>query len=184
MKQPFHLQPFPTTERPSFQLTGSIARAGTNLAIVYQLQGDLETLLIPLDKGSPSRRHNLWQHTCFEFFLAIPLAKPYWEFNLSPSGDWNVYHLTDYRQDLRPEERIAELRFVRMRFALEEAPPMRQTYHLNLDLDLTPLIEPQQPLAVGISAVIETTSNITYWALAHPGPQADFHRRDSFTLSL
>jgi len=38
---------------------------------------------------------------------------------------------------------------------------------------------------VGIAAVIKLTGNgLTYWALAHPGPAADFHRRDSFLVEL
>ncbi|MBE9077317.1 DOMON-like domain-containing protein [Romeria aff. gracilis LEGE 07310] len=182
MTQPFRLYPFATS--PDLQLTGSIARAGTNFAIAYQLQGDIDKLVMPPAKDHPSRRDRLWEHTCFEFFLASPKAKPYWEFNLSPSGDWNAYHLTDYRQNLRQEERINTLSFVMAQFPLEAAPSAGQTYHLSLDLDLTPLIAPHQPLAVGISAVVETPSGITYWALTHPEPQPDFHRRDSFTLRL
>ena len=38
---------------------------------------------------------------------------------------------------------------------------------------------------VGIAAVIKLAGGgLTYWALTHPGPQADFHRRDSFLVEL
>lgn len=38
---------------------------------------------------------------------------------------------------------------------------------------------------LAISIVIKPQNGeITYWALTHPGPQADFHRRDSFLIEL
>ena len=37
----------------------------------------------------------------------------------------------------------------------------------------------------GIAAVIKLAGGeLTYWALTHPGPAADFHRRDSFVVEL
>ncbi len=35
----------------------------------------------------------------------------YWEFNLSPAGDWNVYRFTDYRQGMEEETAISSLPF-------------------------------------------------------------------------
>ena len=56
---------------------------------------------------------------------------------------------------------------------------------LALELEVGKLVSAHQPLAVGIAAVIELAGGgLTYWALTHPGPQADFHRRDSFLVDL
>jgi len=56
---------------------------------------------------------------------------------------------------------------------------------LSLKLDLDKIIPADQALKIGISTVIKTiNSEITYWALTHPGPRADFHRRDSFIVEL
>jgi hypothetical protein len=47
------------------------------------------------------------------------------------------------------------------------------------------IVAADQPLAVGIAAVIQLAGgDLTYWALTHPGPQPDFHRRDSFLVEL
>jgi hypothetical protein len=47
------------------------------------------------------------------------------------------------------------------------------------------IIPAEQALEVAISAVIKLRSgNVTCWALTHPGPEADFHRRDSFIIEL
>ena len=43
------------------------------------------------------RQDNLWRHTCFEVFLGRPGAKGYWELNIAPNGDWNLYQFSDYR---------------------------------------------------------------------------------------
>jgi hypothetical protein len=36
-----------------------------------------------------------------------------------------------------------------------------------------------------VTAVLQQQSgSCSYWALRHPGPEADFHRRDGFALRL
>jgi hypothetical protein len=38
---------------------------------------------------------------------------------------------------------------------------------------------------MAVSAVIKTRrGEVTLWALTHPGPEADFHHRDSFIIKL
>jgi hypothetical protein len=40
-------------------------------------------------------------------------------------------------------------------------------------------------LEAGIAAVLKLAgAGVSYWALTHAGPQADFHRRDSFIVQL
>ena len=54
-----------------------------------------------------------------------------------------------------------------------------------LELDLERIVAADQPLEVGLAAVIKfSEQGLTYWALTHAGPQADFHRRDSFLVEL
>ena len=41
----------------------------------------------------------------------------------------------------------------------------------------------QHTLQLGVTAVIEHQGGaLTYWALTHSGPEADFHRREDFLL--
>lgn len=75
-----------------------------------------------------------------------------------------------------------EQAFTSLPFSAERQP---DALRLSLELDLGKIILTDQTLKVAISAVIKPVNGkITYWALIHPGPQADFHRRDSFILEL
>ena len=54
---------------------------------------------------------------------------------------------------------------------------------LDISVDLNPIIRPDNILEIGITTIIQTDNgNETYWALAHLGPHADFHQRDSFVI--
>ena len=56
---------------------------------------------------------------------------------------------------------------------------------LHLDLPLPQGLSAAVPLQVGITSVIEERSGrLSYWALAHPGAEPDFHRREAFLLRL
>lgn len=174
----FRLQPFAAVgPHPDLTITGSISRGPRILAIRYAVHGSLAELVIPGPAEVPARRHGLWEQTCFELFLAVKHAPRYWEFNLSPGGHWNVYRFADYREAMQEEPAIATLPF---RFEAR-----RDALDLTLECSLDRIIGIDQPLEVGISAVIQHMEGRTsFWALTHPGPHPDFHRRDSFIVEL
>ena len=177
-RRKFSLRPFsPIGPPPHFTITASLARCAHGLAIGYELTGQLGTLVIPGPAELPSRRHGLWEETCFEFFLGIKDSPRYWEFNLSPAGSWNVYRFTGYRQGM-----IEETAFAALPLRVRRRP---DSLRLDLELGLDRIVGADQLLEVGIAAVIELAGGgLTYWALTHPGPQADFHRRDGFLAKL
>ena len=151
--------------------------AGRQLALTYRLQGDPDRIAIPAPAPSEFA-DGLWQHTCFEAFIAVEGSPAYREFNFSPSGQWASYAFSDYRQS-DPSTAVLRPHVSFSRFA----------DRLQLDACLAwnalPTIMPGQSLQLGFSAVIETTDGSrSYWALSHPGEQPDFHRRDAFTLTL
>jgi hypothetical protein len=162
---------------PPIDLTTKLDRCDNILSIEYHLQGDLDTLIIPPQIPQPTRKSLLWEHTCFEFFLGVPGLPEYWEFNLSPAGDWNIYHLDNYRQGLREELAFTSLPF---EIALQPSSLM-----LMLELDLEHIIPIDRDLEVSVTSVIEPRAGeISYWAVTHTGETADFHLRDSFSPSL
>ncbi|WP_414528250.1 DOMON-like domain-containing protein [Nodularia chucula] len=176
--QIFNLKPFPSQESlPNLQITGNITRYANQLSLRYQLLGDLTPFVIPPLSETPARQHELWENTCFEFFLGIKDAAEYWEFNLSPAGHWNVYHFDGYRQEMQEETAFNSLLFTIHK--------QSDSLTLVLDVDLGKIFSQEQKIEVAITAVIRNkTDNITYWALTHPGVEADFHRRDSFIIFL
>ncbi len=176
--QSFSLQPFPpVSSLPSAKITGNIARRANTLVIRFALLGHLAELVIPAKGDMPARKNKLWEETCLEFFLALKNAPRYWEFNLSPAGHWNVYRFAAYRQGMQEE-----MAFTSLPFRVEN---QSDSLLLALELDLDKIVQADQALEVAISAVMQhRDGQLTYWALAHRGPQADFHRRDCFLVEL
>lgn len=178
MENSFVLVPFPQSEIPEIKISGTIARERNILTVHYLLSGKVGNILFPEPVSQPGRRNELWLATCLEFFIAIPGLPQYWEFNLSPSGEWNAFHIDAYRRvGFREEDRIRELE---LQF-LDEI----EIYRMNAVIDLNPIIGSGTHIQAGITAVIQALDrHETYWALAHPRSAADFHIRESFTLLL
>ena len=152
-------------------LTVEVRRdAASSLSLRFRLTGDLTRLAIP--PATPARRTDgLWTHTCFEAFVAGPQAG-YVEFNLSPSTAWAAYAFDDYRLGMR----LLEV----------EAPGITVTHDAS-QLEVAAVLSGLQPgpCRLGLSAVIEDQGGrLSYWALAHPADDPDFHHPDSFTRAL
>lgn len=178
----FALQPFALEARElGLSLGGRLVRQGNHLRLDYQLSGDLNSVVMSAAApGGPKRRDGLWEHTCFELFLAAEGAEPYWEVNLAPNGDWNLYRLEGYRQGLQPVRDREALPFMVRHGAGE----MELTLELLLPRELAMACR-TRPLQLGVTAVIEQPGGaLSYWALSHGGPEADFHRREDFLLQL
>jgi len=181
----FSLIPFPDNcPHPEIEITGQIERLDQQLSINFQLTGEIEKIAITSPDANPSRRKELWQTTCFEFFLGLKGSPKYWEFNLSPAGHWNIYRFDDYREGMAEELAFQSLPFlVKIQY---------DSLTLSLYLNLEGIICPTQDLEVAITTVIQSKVNylisekdaITYWALTHVAQEADFHQRESFILNL
>jgi hypothetical protein len=178
MEQVFSLQPFATSESISnLKITGNIARNGNLLIISYALLGDLSKIAITPPSDIPTRKNELWKNTCFEFFLGIKDSPCYWEFNLSPSGDWNIYSLDAYRQGMREE-----VTFATLPFSVQQS---KECCAIALDIDLDEIVPIEQTIQLAITTVIKTNDGeMSYWALTHKGKQPDFHLRESFIIDL
>ncbi len=181
----FSLIPFPDNRpHPEIEITGQIERLEQQFNITFELTGEIQQVAVTPPHGNPSRRNELWQTTCFEFFLGFKNSPEYWEFNLSPGGHWNIYRFDDYRQGM-----TEELAFQSLPFLLKIQP---DSLTLSLSLDLEPIICSTQDLEVAITTVIQRKINnliseensITYWALTHVAKEADFHQRKSFIFNL
>ncbi len=170
------LRPFaPDSLSTGLELAVSAARSSSGLLFRCELRGTLEDVLLPEQAAAPSRRDQLWQQTCFELFVAPAGSPQYWEVNLSPSGDWNVYAFDAYREGMREEQAVTAL----------PCRIERRAGFLTLECAFPLDRAPEQPAEAAASAVIQGRNGQTsFWALRHCGPQPDFHRRESFCLSL
>ncbi len=177
-EQIFFLQPFQKDVMSyPFNIKGNIARNFDSFYIRYEFLGDLSEILIPEKADIPARKNNLWQNTCLEFFIALRELPQYWEFNLSTSGDWNVYSFTDYRNGMKEELSFASLPF--------KIKKQTESFQLDFECDLGKIINKSQPAEFGVCTVIKYKNReLGYWALMHCDDKPDFHLRDSFILKL
>jgi hypothetical protein len=148
---------------------------GGLLSLSYVVTGRIADLVIP-SRASPARTDDLWQHTCFEAFLRAPGGESYVEVNLSPSSEWAVYALTGYRT--RGPDPVAPAPFI-------DADGGRTRFELRASLDMSAVLPSDATWRVGLAAVLEEKGGgRSYWSLAHPPGQPDFHHADTFALSL
>ena len=151
--------------------------ANAKLRMTFRLDGDIARIRFS-SPGVQRIATQLWQHTCFEAFIAVDGQPGYHEFNFAPSGEWAVYAFRGYRNGaplandmMRPHIAV---RSTRSRLELEAL----------VRLDVLSAIHPHASLRIGLSAVIEAYDGFSYWALRHPADKADFHDADGFALLL
>src|SRR5262245_47150312 len=77
------------------------------LTLRWMLTAPSGAVVMAARSAARARCDRLWESTCFEAFLARAGSPEYWEVNLSPSGDWNVYRFDSERTGMRPELRVA-----------------------------------------------------------------------------
>ena len=177
MRQTFNLIPHPDHPVPAeIGVAGEIRTEGGMVNVTYRLSGDLAPVHIPRAAGLPLRLDNLWRTTCFEMFASEREAETYWEFNLSPAGDWNVYRFDTYRQGQCPEMQVSNLTF--------DVKHQPESLELVLAFDLATLLPGGVELEVGLTAVVEVGNQVTYWALQHGPSEPDFHNRNTFLLAV
>ncbi len=170
----FSLSPFPGLPFPSgIAVSGEATLVGTIFGLEVRVRGATESISLPSVQPSPRRVRGLWAETCFEFFLGES-GGAYREFNLAPSGNWNVFRFDSYRKGMREDEGVGELPF---RFICRPG-----AWDVGCRLDLSTFGSEGLPLSVGVSCVLkEPTGRITYWALSHPGVEPDFHHPEAFS---
>jgi hypothetical protein len=150
----------------------------------YRLSGDMVRLRIP-SPHAPSRADGLWQHTCFEAFVALAGSDAYREFNFSPSGQWAAYAFAAYRRPVAAHAAPTMAAAPRIEARLFAG-------HLDLTAIVPALALPaeavEEPLQIGLAAVVESADTVdgerSYWALQHPAGRPDFHHREAFAIDL
>ena len=155
-----------------------VRRTGTELELTYHLDGDISRIRIP-SPTTPGAGTQLWQHTCFEAFIALEELDAYHEFNFAPSGEWAVQAFRGYRDAVRLDNTIPPMHIA-----------VRATDQL-LELETSIRFESlsanyaNSVLRLGLSAVVEAgDGTLSYWALQHNAARPDFHDANTYALRL
>jgi hypothetical protein len=142
------------------------------LDLLYRVTGDVAALRLPPVTASV-RADDLWQHSCFEAFIRPGEGEAYHEFNFAPSTEWAAYSFAGYRDGrtdapiVPPEIEVGTADGFVLRASLTLPNLEGAAWYLN------------------VTAVIEQKDGTkSYWALAHPPGDPDFHNGDCFALAL
>lgn len=143
------------------------------LRLRWRVDGS-QQLVVPPFAGR-GRADELWRTTCFEIFLRAGTGDGYCEFNLSPSERWAAYDFANYRDGMtqRPASREPDCTMrVGSSFAIFDA---------AIPSDWLPAL----PAMANIAAVLEEEGGVkSYWAIAHPGADPDFHDPACFVAEV
>ncbi len=151
--------------------------ASAELQLTFRLDGDISRIRIA-PPSAPRINAELWRHTCFEAFIAVDGQPSYHEFNFAPSGEWCVYALSGYRNGAPVADET-----MRPHIAVRST-GTRLELDALVRLDSLSAIHPRAVLRIGLSAVIEASDGLSYWALRHRTDKPDFHDADGFALLL
>ena len=153
------------------ELVASFGAMAT-LNLWFGIEAPMARFALP-QTSAPQRRGNLWETTCFEAFLREDGEDAYREWNFAPSGDWAAYDFTAHRDGMVDADVAAE-------------PYIRVEDNLTWwTLGATIAVEAGKNWQAGLSAVIEEADGTrSYWALAHPQGDPDFHNPDCFIARL
>jgi hypothetical protein len=153
-----------------------LEQGGSTVRFSYRLTGDLSQIAIPHRRPS-QRAERLWEHTCFEAFIAPTSGSRYFELNFSPSTQWAAYEFDGYREGTR-----------RLTFA---KPPSIVVAKAAGELSVTASValgafaDAAWPWRIGLTAVVEDRAGgRAYFALEHPREKPDFHDAAGFTALL
>lgn len=148
------------------------------LRLRYFLDGEIERIALP-PRGIARRAERLWQHTCFEAFVARRDARAYCELNFSPSEEWSAFGFSAYREGM---SQILLQRDPSIAVSVSED---RLALEAVVGPEILLALPGASSLRLALSAVVEETDGrLSYWALAHPAERPDFHHRDGFVLPL
>jgi hypothetical protein len=147
------------------------------LQLTFRLDGDISRIQIAAP-GVPRFATQLWHHTCFETFIAVEGQPSYHEFNFAPSGDWAIFAFCGYRDGGPVTNEM-----MRPHIAVRST-DSRLELDTLVRLNELSGIHPRASLRIGLSAIIEASDGLSYWALRHPAAKPDFHDADGFALLL
>jgi hypothetical protein len=143
------------------------------LTLRWSVEGAGRVILPQL--AGKRRADGLWRHTCFEMFLQTPGSDAYVELNLSPCEGWAAYDFASYRAGMAeramPRQPDCTARVGGDQLIFDAAIPLAGL--------------PKLPWRAGLTAVIEEEGGVmSYWSLAHPPGQPDFHHPACLALTV
>ena len=147
--------------------------APNRIDLNYRLEGDLGAIALP-QAGPVRRGDRLWEGSCFEAFVRAGGDEGYCELNFAPSRAWAAYRFDSYRSGMTEAELPAP-----------EIESNRGDGWITLGARVALDLPPDRAWQLGLATIVAAPGGErSFWALAHPPGEPDFHRRDCFVIDL
>lgn len=156
---------------------GHIKLDSQHIVVDFTIIGDISLIKHSPITPTPKRKDNLWQSTCFEVFTAATMEPDYWEYNIAPSHNWNVYHFDAYREGQTLDPLVGAIK-IKTQYA------NKNLNTITASLPLSPRLAGKE-ISLGISCILQDiNNNLNYYALVHPAHKPDFHDKRGFVIRL
>ncbi len=156
-------------ENAPFSVGIDCSRNKKSIFVTYEVLGDISSLHLPVKNNKPEQKDFLWKETCLELFVAKKEDSSYVEFNLSPSGDFNVYFFSDYRKKKESDKES----YVKILERKENASCLKIQAEFFLE-DLP------SEIIFSITTILKTKEQNYHYAFSHVKDRPDFHAREKF----
>lgn len=166
----------PFYKEKGHKLETELVKNGNSLHLTYTISGEIGEIALPDYQSNNERSWELWEHTCFEMFIAKDDREDYLEFNFSPSGNWNAFHLDGIRKGIKEYPGAS--------VSIEAPVVTTEQYTQKVVVNLEDQSFLGDDTAVGVTAITNMKDKKEFWALLHSKGEPDFHTKESFILSL
>ncbi|MFO0509478.1 MAG: DOMON-like domain-containing protein [Gammaproteobacteria bacterium] len=180
----FALRPHPTSwTPPGWEVNVATRWSAGALLVEYTLAVPAGRLMLPRRSAVPAARDFLWKRTCGELFVGVRGEPGYIEFNFSPSGDWASYAFDGYRENSRPRPWQGPTPEVRV---MPGEGVTRLVALVPQQAFLCQQRDGRMPrLEAAFTLVLEADrGDLSFWSLAHPRAQPEFHDRAGFVADF
>ena len=153
-------------------IKASIELKNNQLKLEYQIVTDLSQYSLP-KQTKQQRVDNLWLDTCFELFIANVNDDRYWEINISPSTEWNIYQFRSYKDDMRESNSLITPIIKRYRYD--------NKYYLSFESKVQRDIWSRE-LQINLCVILLDIKGVRqFYSIERRKGSPDFHDRDYFT---
>ena len=164
----FSLKPFKQNDK--YTVKCRVDRREHSVYLEFFVSGNIGELIVPPFSAHALRKNDLWKSTCFEVFFREKGKAAYFEYNLCPSGDWNLFHFEDYREGKSEYLSAAP----KINFLSSD-----QNLNVQINLNLALLDRASSEgghFDLWPTCILKTISGeLSYWAISYFGKEPDFH---------
>jgi len=146
-----------------------------NIKLNFQIIGNIEAYFIHSkleNEEKIERKNELWKSTCFELFIANEQSEEYYEINISPFKQWNIYHFDGYKKGMKEFKKVSE--------PIIQMTKENYNYKLSFEIEFNQKIFNNEGLSFNLATIILDKNNLRHFYTMYPRKTADFHNRMSW----